>query len=533
MERLEAASYLQLENFPANNQAEAVHHVTSCRGNSYVGTFSGNELHSFNWHGSILGEFTANREEGIRKGIRYVPYQEMLPLAFNSATLSPPSPTAARAAHAIASLLSYHSLQGDTAETERLVANISRTAFEELCSRYRVDTHASEAIFDDNATMALFQFLGMLKREPDRQALTFFDTGRVMPQALQGLNPEFLADNFHPAIDVWGNRERVRNRSVNLCAWKPCSLIEHYTDHYRSDSEILQETLQKLDDLRPEVIVIPTVTRAGRRLAFIELCEAIKAKSNELGISPLVILDDAQGLGRMSADRYTTRKDGSSASLWNFADAVLLTGAKVTGALMGSGAIVFNKEAFKERQLPLGIGPLQYRARQYAFVSDDAERIREHNRSAPGVAQTPEIASLSAALRQLPQPKEVYTLMRSLRTFVVDKLKGIPGIRVLEPGPEIRASFEDSIVAFHLRDYPNSAADFRRELAKPRNLGSARWDNFPITLPAIITAPEKDVQYLRLALDPARAVSRDGDYILKVDYVIRAIDQVMRKHFLR
>jgi hypothetical protein len=331
-------------------------------------------------------------------------------------------------------------------------------------------------------------------------------------------------------MDVWGNRNRVKDQNCDLARWE-CDLIEHYTDRYLSDEEILSQTTLLVETIRPEVIVIPTVTRTGRRVNFVEVCEEVRSKASELGYSPLVILDDAQGLGRMTPSRYFTRQDGSITNLWNYADAVLLTGAKVTGALMGSGAILYNKDAFEKRQLPFGVSPLQYRARQYALVSDDLERVHEHNQGAPGIAQTPEIASLTMALGHLPKPDEVYHLMRQMREFVVDKLKQIPGIKVLEPEKNIKARFEDSIVAFYLEDYPTDAEvrRFRGYLAQPREKGKPDWDNLPITLPAIISADRR--HYLRMALDPARAVSPDESYLLKVSYVLDTMRDVMNRHF--
>jgi hypothetical protein len=526
----EAFKYLALHSFNRDDQQVTLLKVTNCRESGVVNSFSGREAEQFKWNGNILGEFTPIKEEGIRKGIRYVPYEQMAPLAFNSATLSPPIPQAARAAYVTATLLSHFAETKNTRQMEELVANVSRTAFESLCSRYRVDTHTSEVLFDDNATMALYQWLGMLDREGDKFAMTFFDTGRVMPQALSGLNPEFLPDNFHPAMDVWCNRERVKGNNCDLSSWE-CDLVEHYTDRYLSDEEILAQTILLLETTRPEVVVIPTVTRTGRRVNFVEVCEEVKSKASELGYSPLIVLDDAQGLGRMTPSRYFTRQDGSMTNLWNYADAVLLTGAKVTGALMGSGAILYNKESFEKRQLPFGVSPLQYRARQYALISDDLERVYEHNQAAPGIAQTPEISSLTMAMGHLPKPDEVYHLMRQMREFVVDKLKQIPGVKVLEPEKNTKARFEDSIVAFYLEDYPSDAEvrRFRGYLAQPREMGKPDWDNLPITLPAIISADRR--HYLRLALDPARAVSPDESYLLKVSYVLDTMRDVMIREF--
>lgn len=533
LQRDEAQRYLRLDSFTPQEQAKLLLEVTNCHGTMLTNSFLGPELKQFRWHDGVLGEFEPNKAEAIRKTVRYVPYEQMNPLAFNSATLAPPLLEAGRAAWITATMLQHFVKQGSTRDVEGLVANVSRTAFEVLCRHYGVDTPATEAFFDDNATMALYQALGQMRVRADRvvgTAVTLFDTGRVMPKALEGKNPEFEKDNFHPAIDVWGNRERARTEHAHLHTWE-CDLINHYTDRYLSDDEIAQQALLIMDTKRPEVIVIPTVTRTGRRIAFIELCESLKARSREIGYEPLIILDDAQGLGRMTPSRYCTRSDGRHVNLWSYADGVLLTGAKVTGALMGSGAILLNRDVFQKQAVPFGTSPLSYRARQYAFMSDDQARIADYNRSAPGVAQTPEIASLTAALGRLPKPDEVYTMMRALREFVVDVLKTVPGIKVLEPEGASKVKFEDSIVAFYLEGYPSDgdAQRFRSCLAEPRDLGKPQWDGLPITLPAVITADRR--AYLRLALDPARAVDPTESYFVKVNYVIKAIEAITKNHF--
>ena len=173
----------------------------------------------------------------------------------------------------------------------------------------------------------------------------------------------------------------------------------HYNVHYLSDDEITHQSLLMMETTRPEVIVIPALTRTGRRIAFIELCETLRAYSQVLGHDPFIILDDAQGLGRIMRSRYHPRADGRFVNLWSYADRVILIGAKVKGPVMGSGAMLLSKDGFQRHQLPFGMSPLQYRARQSAFMSDDESRVAEHNRSAPGIAQTLEIASLTARSR--------------------------------------------------------------------------------------------------------------------------------------
>ena len=116
--------------------------------------------------------------------------------------------------------------------------------------------------------------------------------------------------------------------------------------------------------------------------------------------------------------------------------------------------------------------------------------------------------------------------MRGVRSFVISRLKTIPGLTVLEPESRGTASFEDSIVAFYLTNHPRSGDQFRRMLAKPRSGIEPEFDNLPITLPALIRADKRD--YLRLSFDPARPLS-DNQYLRKIDYVLRAIAECLSK----
>ena len=116
----------------------------------------------------------------------------------------------------------------------------------------------------------------------------------------------------------------------------------HYNVHYLSDDEITHQSLLMMETTRPEVIVIPALTRTGRRIAFIELCETLRAYSQVLGHDPFMILDDAQGLGRIMRSRYHPRADGRFVNLWSYADRVILIGAKVKGPVMGSGAMLLS-----------------------------------------------------------------------------------------------------------------------------------------------------------------------------------------------
>lgn len=475
------------------------------------------------WNGSVLGEFTPDQAEGVRKGIRYTRYDSMLPLAFNSATLSPPKQSGALVAYAASLFMTDAAARGDLRSLEQLMYGVSKTLFDRLAQYYSVPTSSCEVQFDDNASMALFQTLGMLKLPPHTFSLTFFDTGRVIPDVLSGTNPEYMPFNFLPAIDIWENRQHVKAQHRDLQSIE-YGLIEHYTDRYLSDQELESDFREQLEVTRPSVILIPTVTRLGRRVPFTDLCQ-IAQEYIDTEYNPIVLLDDCQGLGRMRKDHYLGSSSRQFKSIWDYCDGVIGTGAKVAGALMGSGYVLLNKERFQQRQLPFNQSLLNYRARQLAFMSDDSNRVFEHCVNAQRFVQSPELASFACVLPELDRNTSDYENIRELRKLIVAGLRVMGGVTVLDSLVEKTCRFEDSIISFYLTGQAQDGAALKRKLALPRDGIDPRLDQNPITLPALITADDKE--FLRIALDPAKAAQDFQSYKASIEYVLKCIRNIV------
>lgn len=487
-------------------------------------SFRADDLTSFRWDGGVLGEFIPDRSVAVRKGVRWLSYEEMKPLGFNSSTVGIPNQSSARAALAVAQSLQNAVREGRSDRAEELSACVAQRAFEALSRHYAIRERDSVVLFDDNGTTALFQLLGLLRLPAGSTLVTFFDTGRVMPEALRGENPVLLPFNFKPAIDLWNNaRHELANRPIgpyNL------HLMHHFVDFFRSDQAICDDLLSVTADLKPTVFVIPTVTRLGRLLPFIELSRAIREEARACGYDPFIILDDCQGLGRLDLCQYLCERGGDHcAGLWQNCDAIMGTGAKVMGALMGTGFLLASRERFFARVANVAESPLSYRARRYGFLSTQEDEVRAYNSTAPGIVHGAELASLSIALQEYPNLNLMREHLEALDTQVVRELEAIPEVQVLESRtvPHV-----PGIIGFHLLFGALTAEALKEALAMPRGDASP-YAAFPITLPALVSEPFPPYrQFLRIALDPKR-LGEGGEYADRLSYVTGRIRELIEK----
>lgn len=526
------------------------------------------DLEQFQWNGGVLGVLNLKREDAVIKGERWLPYKQMEEFHFATSTFAVPRQNPARVAYIIAEELDQARKRGDIQRTQEIISRVSRKAFEKLCENYGVQLKDTEVLFDDNASTALYQYLGHLygKRsecvlKAGNGILTFFDTGRVIPMTIMGNNPESQKFNFKPAIDIFNNgqyAESVATLGDNLFP----HLVSHYNNgRYISDREILKNITDKMGGITneplPRIFIIPTVTRLGRRLPFVEMSIAIREHAKTLNDladmkhvprpyehPPVIILDDCQGLGRIRDKRYLTGRDESGIqeseiqSVWDYADGIMLTGAKVLGALMGSGAMLMKKSHFEKHMVPFEDSVVQARARKFAFYSMDASRVHEYNLRSTGVAQTPEIASLSVALEELPNLDHfnlrIDSRLKELRKHILLGLKEIPHMHILEPEVAEDVQFISSIISFHITT--NEGVDLgeqlKQNLSIPHSMRSGvggaihpEYDEKPIIIPSKVE--EQQSALLRLSFDPHKVSTLDGykDYAHKLQYLLARMER--------
>ncbi len=125
------------------------------------------------WDGGVLGELDTNRVEAVLRGVRYVPWREMMGRHMASSTVGVPHVQGAKLACLVAERIMRAKDEGDHRAINDLSFGVVKRVFEDLCRFYGLPTGETEAMFDDNATMVLYQFLGLLGLSADDHLLTF------------------------------------------------------------------------------------------------------------------------------------------------------------------------------------------------------------------------------------------------------------------------------------------------------------------------------------------------------------------------
>jgi hypothetical protein len=459
-------------------------------------------------------------------GIRYDPYSKMSQHHFASSTIGLPGITGAKTALGVCLVINQLYAEKKYTAIEQIIKKIVWKSFRSICDYYHAAADKTEILFDDNATMALFQWLSFLPLKNKDHLLTFFDTGRVLPDALKGINPEFFPANFRAVLDAFGNRtksSKLAKEQHNIGEFN-LLLIEHYLneEHY-SDSEITEAGLKKIATWQPKVILIPTITRLGRKIKFLELSERIKEYVKQIpGYDPWIVLDDAQGLMRMKSTEYLPPNCSAETHSWEFYDAILYTPAKVVGGLMGSAGILFNKQKFELTQNQFQESLLNYRARKYSLISTDSNRVDEYNKQAPGVVQAGELASAIIELREMEYTNQIDSILGQCYQKIVGVLDEFPEfIKVMKKG--VGRTYIPSIVPYHFKSRENGLSPHQVK-SKMVEFKKSLYDQGYI-IPALVTPPnnelDKIVGYLRFAFNTKNCTPEYLSQIEKLAQVLK------------
>jgi hypothetical protein len=472
-------------------------------------------LTEIQWQGQTLAALIPEKGQPLSV-INAEMYEQAEPFWLASSSQSFPLRESVAAAHIVAETLETLIKAQRLTEVEGFISSISHRAYNDLCKFYKLSPAQTEVVFDDNATLVTYQFLGMLNLSSNPHIVSSLDIGHTMKLTLAGLKPEKLMYNFKPAVDLWRNSSIDHEAAKTVGPFQAHLINTFAEDGYQTDSNFLSEIKDLLEQFRPEVFIIPTVTSSGRKLPFIATCRAIRNNVKEIeGYNPIVILDDAQGGMRISRDEYT-KADGVS-TIWDYADAILMTGAKAMGALPGSSAMLINKPRFLAVEKVKTKNPLLYRARKYGFISNDEERLKEYNSVAPRLLNAPEITSLVTALQKMKLTNAVKEKVREANLYAHKRLRSIPEIAIVSASSD--SSVVESIITFYIPRHPKDAKAFRDGLLQLSN--KVRPNNLPITLPKLIETEQRD--YLRIALEPARVIQ--SGYL---DLLARALDRITR-----
>lgn len=452
------------------------------------------EVETFSWNGRSLAALIP--EKGQPPRIDAKSYETSEPFWMASSSQAFPHRRSVAAAQLVAEAIESAVHEHDSSSIEKILAGVSYKAYVSLCQFYDLNRDDTEVLFDDNATLATYQFLGMVETGDSPHLVSSVDIGHTMKLALGGKKAEELMFGFTPALDIWGNSSIDHSLAQSVGPFQTHLIDTFHDKGYQTDTDFIAAIQRLLEEYRPKLFIIPTVTSSGRILPFIAACRLIReyAQSAE-GYNPVVILDDAQGCGRMSASAY---REEAMQTIWDYADAILMTGAKVMGALPGSSAMLINKSRFQTFERQIEKNPLLYRARKYGFISNDPRRTNAYNELAGRLCNAPEIASLTQAALDVDLSLVASKALASASDYARDRLRQMSGVHLVEGGSE--GSTTKSIVAFYLADHPKSAKVFRDALL--RHEDNSFSDHLPVTLPKLIETEQRD--YLRIALDPAR-----------------------------
>lgn len=481
------------------------------------------DLSNFCWNGKALAAQLPEKGDS-EKAIDSAMYVRKEPFWFATSSQSFPLRSSVAAAFRVASELEEAINLNDVTRVEGLMKGIATRAFRQLCSYYRLKIEDSEVLFDDNATLVTYQFLSMADLGEEPHVVSSLDIGHTMKLTLTNQRSEELMYAFRPTLDVWGN-SRIDHSKLTTVGPLNTHLIDTFgRDGYQSDEDFLDEIKLLIHQFSPKVFIIPSATSSGRRLPFIEACRLIrKLAEKSQNYDPIIILDDAQGGGRIPIDDYKT---STMNSIWDYADAILMTAAKVMGGVPGSSAMLINKKRFIFFEKAVEYRPLLHRARKYSFVSSDLRRTDAYNEHAPRFANAPEIATITDAVDNAMNIEINKQYDADINNMIFDRLKQSPTISLLNTTKENKRI--NSIVTFYLKRHPRCARAFRSSLAKSSSIDGVLA--LPVTLPKLIETSQID--YLRIALDPKRTNEPDYREALSIalDSIMGTLDTFEQSH---
>jgi hypothetical protein len=453
-----------------------------------------------NFTGSVLGELATlsnNSHSGNPTGGRAFSYTELEKYAFHSCTLGIPYRPGARAALATALLLSEQS--GSPHEAHELTAHIAAETFQELCEIYGLSYESAEVFFDDNATTALFSLLALLTDKTAQSILSFSDTGRLINPTLKGAHPFQHAANFPAAVDIWDNKRLDTLIRASQHIANSIHTIHTYLPHRATHEQLLEQVHRAVTKQPISLAVIPTITSSGYRVPFIEVAQILRGHSH--GEKTILLLDDCQGVGRLNLIDGKGVVDDERDLLWNYYDGVFLTGAKVLGALLGTGAILWQGQRLKQRLLPFEQSSSLQRHRSWSFWSYDLERVDRWNKTATtgGMAQAPELASLLVCLRRLREITSSHWKSSPLATELLNLISRHQRITAYSSRPRDQTQC-DSIISFAVPD-EQQWLNAKRDLLHKPQLNEEKANHIDrISLPAHLTVHGASIA--RFALNP-------------------------------
>lgn len=515
----ECKSYLRIDNLTEAECRNTIESFLTPHSTLEKALITKDQVPATHFKGTIFGDLSmSERGSHLTKGARgrAFSYTELERYAFHSCTLGIPCREGARAALATALLLSRYNSTHEQAH--ELTARITAETFSELCDTYNLTRDTTEAIFDDNATTALFTLLALLSQDTPHSILSFCDTGRLIHPVLEGTPPFGCKANFEAAVDIWENKKVDSLIKPQGHFTGRIHRIHTYLPQRATHEQLLEQVRCQLEAHTISLAIIPTITSSGYRVPFSDVARILRSHPN--GENAILILDDCQGIGRLNLTTGKSILEEDGDLLWKHFDGVFLTGGKVLGALLGSGAILWQRARLKNRLKPFKQSSIRQRHRTWSFWSTDINRVLHWNQSARtgGMAQAPELASLLASLRRLRTITNAAWEKSSLSTELLGLLS-TSNTLIAHSATTHDTNQCDSIFTFSPHDEKRWLEAKRRLLHEPPASVENSDGIERISLPAHLTV--NGVSLARFAINPLTLREED-------DYAMRARQTLIR-----
>lgn len=331
-----------------------------------------------------------------------------------------------------------------------------------------LQTNDADVVLETNGTSAISLVRNMIEVGYGEEILTTNEEGNVVLPALLGHDPWNYPSMFEENTRLFTNHKpnpvdhSVREKT-GICAVKMLG----DDDNWKTNTQILKEIEESLQNRQVRLVMIPQVTKTGRILPVREIGEIIKNINQRTSRQIIYIVDGVQALGRMDAE--------SICNPLEYCDFYIATSSKALGGILIAAGIVAKPETLRKNLPNLLNSAYAHHLRHYQF-SEGYPEIENllAQKSEHQAISLPEISSFSRVLedfyargdgktfeeRRNSQLREI----QKVREKVVGKLSGIRGIRIYEGNHD--TPIVPSIITFTHSDI--SAKEIKMLLQNPQ-----------------------------------------------------------------
>ncbi|MDO8427711.1 MAG: hypothetical protein Q7S92_00690 [Candidatus Diapherotrites archaeon] len=453
----------------------------------------------------VLGELELDKRLAQQKGVRYKSWAKVAKGWYGNTGISRPHiefVRKPRETYLLLKKLAEHPTPENIRKINRIYQDRIQSCTQTLSRVFGIRN--PQVVFESNGTMAL-AFLRGLTGAEGKTVLHTTDMGRIVERALQGEDTSRTKEDFKQPIGLFSHAGALKEEKISTV-----HTMDLYTkkDTPKTDTEICRELFSEIQRQRPALVIVPQISRSGRRLPVKRIGKFVKEFNQKTGSKIIFVVDGAQTIGRVSAEEMQNPLE--------YCDAYMLVGQKALGAMI-SAAVVLKPGLVEANANNLLQSSIAARLSRYQFAQPvpklEAFLKKESNHYAVSL---PEIESLDLALQALETRGRGTTFsqrrlhqvkrMQALQKTLVSKLNQVRGIKVLQAEPQTPRTH--SIVTFTLtKSAGMTAEEFRNRL---QELDS------PITLAPLYQRP-----VLRIGLSELREQN--------LDYLVQSIKKILTK----